>query len=89
MIPALQKFYSALKQLKQFSVENDFFDNVSCIDIFLTEYRSVTFVLQKSLGRKDDPVYIKNRDNYLKGDKTLSDWFIDQRNIVDHEHLLA
>lgn len=27
MLPALQKFYSALKQLKQFSVENDFYDN--------------------------------------------------------------
>lgn len=86
MLPALQKFYSALKQLKQFSVENDFFDNVSCIDIFLIEYRSVTFALQKSLGRKDDSVYIKNRDNYLKDDKTLSGWLIDQRNIVDHEH---
>lgn len=86
LLPALQKFYSALKQLKQFSVENDFYDNVACIDTFLTEYRSVTFALQKSLGRKDDPVYIKNRDIYLKGDKALSNWLIDQRNIVDHEH---
>ncbi len=86
MLPALQKFYSALKQLMQFSIENDFYDNVSCIDTFLTEYRSVTFALQKSLGRNDDPVYIKNRDFYLKGDKVLSDWLIDQRNIVDHEH---
>ena len=86
ILSALQKFYSALKQLKQFSVENDYFDNVACIDTFLTEYRSVTFALQKSLGRKDDPVYIKNRDIYLKGDKALSDWLIDQRNIVDHEH---
>lgn len=86
MLPALQKFYSALKQLNQFSVENDFYDNVACIDTFLTEYRSVTFALQKSLGRKDDPVYIKNRDIYLRGDKILSDWLIDQRNIVDHEH---
>ncbi len=58
LTPALQKFYNALKSLERFSVENSFFDNVGSIDTFLFEYRSVTYVLQSSLGRKDDPILI-------------------------------
>lgn len=86
LFPALQKFYNALRLLNQFSVEKSFFENIGCLDTFLTEYRSVTFALQKSLGRKDDPIYIKNRNEFLAKDKNISDWFIDNRNVVDHEH---
>ncbi len=46
MVPALQKFYNALKNLAQFSTESSFFDNVGSIDVFLSEYRSTTLVLQ-------------------------------------------
>lgn len=86
LYPALQKFYNALKQLRQFSLENSFFDNIGCLDTFFMEYRSVTFAVQKSLGAKDHPVYIKNLEKFLKKDVNLSKWFIDQRNVVDHEH---
>ena len=85
MFPALQKFYNALKQLKRFSLENSFFDNIGCIDTFLTEYRSTTFVLQNSLGRKDHPVYTKNLEEILCVDRNVSDWLKNNRNIVDHE----
>ena len=50
MYPAYQKYYSALCNLKRFSVENNFFDNISCLDNFFSEYRSVTLVLQKSIA---------------------------------------
>ena len=86
MYPALQKFYNALKQLERFSLENSFFDNIGCIDTFLTEYRSTTFVLQKSLGRKDNPIYTKNLEEYLCKDENVSDWLKNNRNIVDHEN---
>ena len=85
MFPALQKFYNALKQMERFSLENSFFDNIGCIDTFLTEYRSTTFVLQKSLGRKDHPIYTKNLEEYLCKDEIVSDWLKNNRNIVDHE----
>lgn len=86
MYPALQKFYSALKQLKQFETENSFFDNIGCLDSFLSEYRSTTLVLQKSLGDSNHPDYIKNRDEYLFKDKKIAEWMNDQRVTVIHKH---
>ena len=82
--PALLKCYNAFKCLDRISLENSLFDNISNLDNFLIEYRSITFALQKSLGSKDDPIYIKNRDLYLKGPS--SKWLLDNRNVVDHEH---
>lgn len=84
--PALQKFYSALKNLKQFSVENGFFDNISCIDNFLSEYRSTTLVIPVSLGDKTNPVYTKNLNEYILKDEKLSKWLNDQRVNVVHKH---
>lgn len=76
MFPAYQKFYSALSNLERFCVENCFFDNVSCLDNFLSEYRNITFVLQKSIAHTDKKeFYSKNRDKYLKGCK----WFVDKK----------
>ncbi len=85
LLPALQKFYNALRHLEQFSLTNSFFDNIGNLDVFLSEFRSVTLVLQKSLGSQSDPIYIKNRDKYFS-DKDVSKWLNDQRVNVIHLH---
>ena len=86
MIPALQKFYNALKHLKQFSTESSFFDNVGSIDVFLSEYRSTTLVLQTSIGGSDNPIYKKNLENILLKNKEVTKWLNDNRVIVIHNH---
>ena len=50
LYPAYQKLYSAVQNLKRFSKENSFFDNISSLDSFFSEYRSTTLVLQESLA---------------------------------------
>lgn len=50
LYPAYQKFYSAICSLKRFSTDNNFFDNISCLDTFFSEYRSTTLVMQESLA---------------------------------------
>lgn len=81
LAPAAQKFYSALKSLERFDKCNDFFDNVSSLDNFLSEYRNVTFVLQKSFSNAGLlSIYEEFRNKYLN-DK-LSKWFVDKRNEV-------
>ena len=47
---ALQKFYSAMKNLKDFSINNDIIDNISSIDCFFSEFRNITFVMQKDFA---------------------------------------
>lgn len=46
MYPAYQKYYSAICNLKRFGIEKNFFDNISSLDNFFSEYRSVTMVMQ-------------------------------------------
>lgn len=48
LVPAAQKLYSALSSLERFSKHNDFFDNISSLDSFLSEYRNVTFYGHKN-----------------------------------------
>lgn len=85
LIPAAQKLYSALVNLEKFSRHNDFFDNVASLDSFLSEYRNVTFVIQKSLAYTEHiETYQKLRDKYLTGE--LGKWFIKKRNEVLKEH---
>lgn len=86
LLPALQKFYNALKHLEQFSLESSFFDNIGALDVFLSEFRSVTLVLQKSLGSNQDPTYKKNLSKYILKDERVANWLKDQRNAVVHEH---
>lgn len=77
MYGAFQKYYSALVNLRNFDKENDFFNNISCLDNFFSEFRSITFVLQKSIAHtKYKSLYETYRD------KNLSDcnWFIKKRN---------
>ena len=85
LIPFLQKVYSALRHLNNFSVSNDFNDNISDLDGFFTEYRSSTFALQKSLGGNSNPVYQKNLKDYLLKDEFVSGWMNKKRNDSVHE----
>lgn len=85
LVPAAQKLYSALSSLERFSKHNDFFDNISSLDSFLSEYRNVTFVIQKSLAHTNLlSIYEETRDEFLSGD--LGKWFVGKRNEVLKEH---
>lgn len=81
LFPAFQKFYSAVCSLESFDKENDFFDNISNLDKFFSEYRNITFVMQKSLKHTEYmSLYKEYRDKYLT-DK----WFIEKRNEITKE----
>lgn len=81
LYPALHKFYSALNSLEKFEKGKNFFDNISYLDNFFSEYRNVTFVLQKSLANTlFKPTYEKLRDQYLVND--VGKWFVEKRNEV-------
>jgi hypothetical protein len=77
LFPAFQKFYSSLSSLERFSKEKSFFDNISSLDNFFSEFRNVTFVLQKSLAHTDYiSIYENNRQKHLSDCR----WFVDKRN---------
>lgn len=81
LYPALHKFYSALSSLEKFEKGTNFFDNVSYLDNFFSEYRNITFVLQKSLSSTPFiSIYEKLRDQYLVND--VGRWFVEKRNEV-------
>lgn len=81
LYPALHKFYSALNSLEKFTKGTNFFDNISCLDNFFSEYRNITFVLQKSLANTQFmSTYEKLRDKHLVND--VGKWFIEKRNEV-------
>lgn len=81
MYPAMHKFYNALSSLEKFEKGNNFFDNISHLDNFFSEYRNITFVMQKSLAHSGyKPHYDELRPKYLNGE--LSKWFNDKRNEV-------
>lgn len=86
LLPALQKFYNALKHLEQFSLESSFFDNIGALDVFISEFRSVTLVLQKSLGGNIHPAYQKNLSKHLLKDERVAEWLNEQRINVVHRH---
>lgn len=81
--PAFQKFYSALSSLERFHKEKNFFENISSLDTFFSEFRNVTFVLQKSLAHTDYmPLYEDLREKYFSGLK----WFVETRNETTKQH---
>lgn len=81
---ALQKYYSALKSLSEFGASGNFFDDVSSLDRFFSEFRNITFVIQKGLKTEEDKQKYKIlRDKYLVGE-TLK-WFVDSRNLTTKE----
>ena len=76
LFPAFQKFYSALSNIERFNKEKSFFDNISSLDNFFSEYRNITFVIQKSLAHTPyEDIYIECRDKYL-----IDRWFVEKRN---------
>ena len=82
LFTAYQKFYSSLSALEQFDKEKDFFDNISNLDKFFSEFRTVTLVLQKSIAHTEyKDIYDKNNKKYLSDCK----WFITKRNEVTKE----
>ena len=81
LYPAYQKFYSAISSLKRFSTENNFFDNISSLDTFFSEYRSTTLVMQKSLA------HTPHLETYKKVSAGIWDAFFNtQRVKVVHMH---
>lgn len=82
---ALQKYYSALKSLDEFGECGDFFNDVSNLDKFFSEFRNITFVIQKNLkSQENKKIYEELREHFLVGD-TLK-WFIDTRNKTTKEN---
>lgn len=84
LLPAYQKLFAALQSFERFSKGQDLFENITCLDSFLSEFRNVTFVLQKSLAHTD---YIREyqalREQYLKNDDCS--WLVEKRNEVSKE----
>ena len=85
LLPAYQKLYSALQSIERFNKGQDLFDNIACIDNFISEFRNVTFVLQKSLAHTDYmPTYERLREQYLKNPQCS--WLVNKRNEVLKEN---
>ena len=81
LLPAYQKLYAALQSLERFSKGQDLFENIACIDSFLSEFRNVTFVLQKSLAHtKYIAVYDTLKEKYLRNEDCS--WIVEKRNQV-------
>lgn len=84
IISCLQKFYSSLKSLNSFGTNNNLYDDVSDLDTFFSEFRNITFILQKQL--KDTwqkEIYKSLKEKYLLNDELK--WFVDMRNKTTKE----
>ena len=76
---AFQKYFSALKALDTFGKSGSFFDDVSSLDTFFSEFRNITFVIQEAVKTEDNKkTYQQLRDKYLLGDNL--DWLKKARN---------
>lgn len=82
LYPAYQKLYSAISCLERFRKEHDFFENISCLDTFFSEYRSITLVMQKSLAHTPHIDTYKN----LVATGCLDPWLNAQRVKSVHTH---
>ena len=81
-----QKFYSAINSLSNISTNNDFIDNISAIDVFLSELRNITFIIQKKYNdKKSREIYNKLNEKYLKNDSIMKS-LVDFRNETTKEH---
>ena len=81
LLSAYQKLYAALLSLERFSKGQDLFENIACIDSFLSEFRNITFVLQKSLAHTQYlDVYNSLREIHLINDDCS--WLVEKRNEV-------
>lgn len=85
LLPAYQKLYAALQSLERFSKGQDLFENIACMDSFLSEFRNITFVLQKSLAHTEFlDAYNSLRDKHLKN--VNNSWLKEKRNEVLKEN---
>ncbi len=85
LLPAYQKLFAALQSLERFNKGQDLFENIACIDSFLSEFRNITFVLQKSLAHTEYLYdYNRLRDKYLKNEDCS--WLVEKRNEVLKEN---
>lgn len=82
MCSAYQKLYSSLNLINSISIDNSFFDNISFLDSFFSEFRNITFVLQKSIGdnQNEKNIYDTLQQKYLTTN-TLK-WLKETRNEV-------
>ena len=79
--PALQKYYSALQSLNDFGSKGNFFDDVAQLDKFFSEFRNITFVIQKGVKTEENKKSYEALRNRLLTGETLK-WFVDTRNRV-------
>lgn len=85
MCPIFQKYYNALRSINELKTTNNFFDNISFVDNFFSEFRNITFVLQKQLKTPEEKaLYEELRLKHLDNDEMK--WFVDVRNEVLKEH---
>ncbi|MEI8389718.1 MAG: hypothetical protein WCG23_07510 [bacterium] len=67
--PVLQKYYSALNNLKELNITGDIFYNISKIDAFFAEFRTITLVMQKVFNTEElKAYYVAKRDAILSKD---------------------
>lgn len=85
LCPVFQKYYNALRSINEMKINNNFFDNIASVDNFFSEYRNITFVLQKQLKTQDEKqLYEELKLKYLRND--IMKWFVDTRNEIQKEH---
>lgn len=83
LYPILQKYYNSLKNLSELNTQQDLFENITKVDAFFSEFRSITFVMQKVFSTPELKEYYKKlRDRYLINDSMK--WFNDNRISVVH-----
>jgi hypothetical protein len=79
----LQKYYNSLESLNSLNISDDMMENIRNLDNFFSEFRNITFVLQKSFKSNGCfDIYEKNL-HILKTPKM--NWFVDKRNEVIKE----
>ena len=57
LYPILQKYYNALKHLVELNTQQDLFENIAKVDSFFSEFRSITFVMQKIFSTPEKKKY--------------------------------
>ena len=77
--PALQKYYSALRSLEEFGMKGNLFDDIACLDTFFSEFRNITFVIQKGLDSDTEKEQYETLRNKFLVNNDMK-WFIDVRN---------
>lgn len=58
LLTIYQKLYPAIQSIERFNKGQDLFGNIAFIDLFLSEFRNVAFVFQKSLSHTENIVFL-------------------------------